>query len=959
MGPEPEQSSSASRATLKVLGFLREFDRIRQPPIRHLQRYDFVVRQQDFPTGPGCECDLASFGGDEQNDLGGRMNEAVLLRVTKQASELGPKPPRELALWIDSDGSNPDTPPSVHPIRPDRVDKSRADSKDLWSADPARVAVFRRWVETTWTPWAIAEKKRRQVQKFYARLFEHYLQLKRDAEQVELMWGYGLLSWQVGEDDVWHPLILGRVEMVFDRTEAVLTVHPTSAIPELASEILTGAPAGSVEEFRRLEQEYRKSPIAPWDLAHAHPFVKVAANCLGTGASVVVDESTPSPSRIARIVPDGVLFLRRRRSGYARDIEAWEELLKNDHAPSKPVSTVVGVHDIGQAEAGADGSPTDCSTAPVADSWGATGEELLFPLATNDEQREIAQRLALHSGVTVQGPPGCGKTHSVANLICHLLAHGKTILVTAQTDRALRVLRAKVPKAIRSLCVSVLGSDLSSQEELRESVATIVSRMATGNGRDAIAAERARAELKTVQMELAELWGKMGIARQAERQQVTIGGQSWTPSAIGEYLRAHADQDGWIPDAIAADTPMPLNEQEIQELFGTLGSHARQDLMEAMRYLPAVGDLPTGEELRIRLNTLQTLRERVAATPGDLVRWAPPSAPTDAELPALLQGLRTDLERALEDLKAFEAPWLQTIRQQIGNDSKRIEWWQDVVKDIRRRQEGILPLLRRIRHREVEINLQGALDDTLAAVAALRDHVAGGGGFGPLAGLLHRDVKQTRDSCRVDGHLPNSVEECEALLDYLTVQKLRFQLGRLVANELGSLGVPPLRAAATEIEIEPLVSTLQKLLGWREKTWEPLTIRLAAVNCRVLSRSHSSGELPPPGVIEIEEHPGDEVATVQAILAVLATALTLLHLTDQERWERTVRDALTQGATRPDASVALRQLRDAFEAKDVEQWRQALEEIVRLGRIRPVAVAPRNPPQSAERNCPAMGCPTP
>lgn len=57
--------------------------------------------------------------------------------------------------------------------------------------------------------------------------------------------------------------------------------------------------------------------------------------------------------------------------------------------------------------------------------------ELHFPMAYNDEQVSIVQKLENNDGVVVQGPPGTGKTHTIANVICHYLALGKRVLVTA------------------------------------------------------------------------------------------------------------------------------------------------------------------------------------------------------------------------------------------------------------------------------------------------------------------------------------------------------------------------------------------------------------------------------------------------------------------------------------------------------------------------------------------------
>jgi len=59
--------------------------------------------------------------------------------------------------------------------------------------------------------------------------------------------------------------------------------------------------------------------------------------------------------------------------------------------------------------------------------------ELYFPLPTNDEQKQIAQRIEQGRGILVQGPPGTGKSHAITNLVAHFLAKGLRILVTSET----------------------------------------------------------------------------------------------------------------------------------------------------------------------------------------------------------------------------------------------------------------------------------------------------------------------------------------------------------------------------------------------------------------------------------------------------------------------------------------------------------------------------------------------
>jgi hypothetical protein len=187
----------------------------------------------------------------------------------------------------------------------------------------------------------------------------------------------------------------------------------------------------------------------------------------------------------------------------------------------------------------------------------------------------------------------------------------------------------------------------------------------------------------------------------------------------------------------------------------------------------------------------------------------------------------------------------------------------------------------------------------------------------------------------VDGHPPNNAGDCEAVVDHLTVLKLRYHLGRIYANELGPLGAPGVTGEMPELAIEPILSTLRKVLGWREKTWEPLTARLARVNCRVSLRAQGTGELQPAGIVLVEERPGDEVGTVRAILDVLNAALARVQLAELDAWRSRLGDALAQGLAQPNAAAVWRRLREAWETERADLWAVALDETARLSRIRP------------------------
>lgn len=100
--------------------------------------------------------------------------------------------------------------------------------------------------------------------------------------------------------------------------------------------------------------------------------------------------------------------------------------------------------------------------------------KFLFPLAYNQEQFEIARRLVDQDAVTVKGPPGTGKSHTIANLISHFVAQGKSILVVSRNAKALTVLKDKLPDEIKKLAISLVDESSKKREDLKNSVNSIL-----------------------------------------------------------------------------------------------------------------------------------------------------------------------------------------------------------------------------------------------------------------------------------------------------------------------------------------------------------------------------------------------------------------------------------------------------------------------------------------------------
>src|SRR5262249_23132675 len=155
-----------------------------------------------------------------------------------------------------------------------------------------------------------------------------------------------------------------------------------------------------------------------------------------------------------------------------------------------------------------------------------------------------------NGAVLVQGPPGTGKTHTIGNLIGHLLAQGKSVLVTSHTSKALRVLDGHLVPQLQPLCVSVLGSDAENREALERAVAGIAERLASS-------VEQLEAEAKRLEADRGSLLRRLASARQAllecisgEYRDVVVAGEAYQPSLAARLLTQGAQSEAWIPGQV-------------------------------------------------------------------------------------------------------------------------------------------------------------------------------------------------------------------------------------------------------------------------------------------------------------------------------------------------------------------------------------------------------------------------
>jgi len=398
------------------------------------------------------------------------------------------------------------------------------------------------------------------------------------------------------------------------------------------------------------------------------------------------------------------------------------------------------------------------------------------------------------------------------------------------------------------------------------------------------------------------------------------------------------DQDSWIPDALEPDSAIPLGYNELTELFGLLRSHSRSDTEQAVLVLPDLSSLPSTEAFELaygeQQNRQEKQREFEAAIPA-IQRWNPPN---DMELEKLRETcslILKDVEVALEDLRTFQVPWLQAIRFELQQDLNKRNWWFDFSEKLADRIDECSTRRSRIAHKEINVDLDGPIQQQIDAVEGLKIHAQDGGAFGRTFKLLHKRQNQIREGCRLDGALPSLVDDFDAILDWLHVKRCRLELTRLVSNELGRFDESlRLSSEMPERNATDILNSLRRLLAWREQSWERLRERLSTVGCEL--RERSSAARPAGNALVIEEA-ANEIKTATVIQKVLQALSLKIDILLFVRWRSNLLKGLEKSVEKGDAAEVWDFLLSAARQGDADLWSNGLSEVKRLSTIRPDA----------------------
>jgi very-short-patch-repair endonuclease len=887
----------------RLFEFLGRLVEMRSRPIRDVAQYREVVWLADLPDQP--EVRLGGQTGDEGEPW---------LSVDRPRPPIFPEPPALLRPWIDLAALRE---PTAEPALRNAIPALAASGSSETAAEaPARQLADEPEVLRTWDPylprwrtWAADMLRIRPVLDLYARLFGMEQDSSLLGEQYEVVLGIGLLTLTTEAGPVRRHLITARGRLRLAERDGRIEFGPgdDGVEPIFETEMLDARMTPPADLTDRLRGRLAELGTALLDPTPVVPVLESWINVVSKDGYVdpaMRESKRPDDRPYITLAPAIILRPRSQRSlaalyrAFVAALEAGAPLPKLVH----------GLVEILEAD---DLRP--------AGSDGAEPGEVFFPLPANDEQRRIVERLRSSRGVVVVGPPGTGKSHTIANLVSDALARGQRVVVTSHTGRALEVLVDKLPDDFRDLCVIMAGEGRGLSAELRRSIDALLQRSSHPDWSREAVAKRIASTRRLLEEAEDERAGVLAERRRLREQALVAlaspdGRYSGTLARIAARLADEAPALGWLGDPV--EGRCPLDDLEARELLALEREFAGAEADRARRAVPARDALLRPPAFAELLDELAEARDAIDHDPA-LERheaWAPLRA-AGPELRSRIRHALRDMRRGIAAIPASKDAW---VAEALGDVLDGLEQPWIARAAVVRRAITTLDQSAEVTRAARVTGLAGLdLRRLRGEAQALALHYERGGGNG-FGFFVPRPVKVATwlKLVRVDGAVPDNRALLTVLLAHL---EALIAVDDVVHSWDGRLAVADPSLEVVRGHLAEIDDRTQAVLALQDR-----------LNATVAVVTEVDG-LTPPGLSDPDAR-GRFERVAGAIDAVHRRDIAADALRTQEK-------ALETAARVPDAAEAVALLAGAVHEQDRHAYATAYDELVsqidlaeRLGR---------------------------
>lgn len=751
---------------INIFNFLKEFNELSNPVITEIDNQKWSLNISDIPVI------------DEIRSvfLGHEVGEMDYLEIKRPTLLPCPNPLESLIEWIKNDWKKL----SVDKVEvTDKLSRASLDddgdlvyNDELFTDDQARVNTYELWLSAR-NSWRDIEVPKAKGLDLYNKLYQLYSEMKLESESVELMLGDGNIRWYTSERVIDHPVLLQKVFLHFDAHVPSFKVYCEEKKSEIYTPMLRVIPSINQKMLSDIILEIDDGDYDISQFDNTTALFKRIINVIDIKGTFV--EQRKPINEMATIYSAPMLFLRKRTLGFSSFIEGVIEDVQTNSEIKLPefFEIMSGIY----AE-----RPQE---EIVEKSWNHSGidEEVLLTLPANNEQLRIIKYLERYGAVLVQGPPGTGKTHTIANLIGHLLSQGNSVLVTSHTEKALTVLKEKVYRDpqdpelnLQNLCISILSST-SQKKEMDEAINEIASKSSSMDLHSSLRKiERLEEERKEMVNQSKRLIEELVRARSMEYKDLIFNNHTIAPIEAAKFLNSGNDVFDYIGGKSNDDeVSFPLTHEELVFLYSSNDRLSGEEENLLRKAYPSSNQIISSADFAAQVDLINDLKGILS---GNTVLE---EAIFTADI-STVNHLLNELNKRISTISGFE-PLEKAIINQTIVDPTYPRLWDDVLE-----KTGIIQS-KYESYRKLKLNNDFSIEESIISKSALEtlENIIDSGKEKPIGLLAKGEWKRTRDAIKINGKLIESKDEFIKAYELISYEIEKQDLIKLIGKLLSDI----------------------------------------------------------------------------------------------------------------------------------------------------------------------------
>ena len=507
----------------------------------------------------------------------------IVLSIEKEAFSSCPELPESLAGWFDGSGYEDFRKEDVKPVSRRVFQTEEGEVTRIFLDSDRRTREFAQWKKAR-ILWRKGERVKEAKNLLFDELYRVYEKMKRD-DTLDFFVANGFFYSGLSAN-LHYPLILSRAELRYSDGKMEIVDKEEDTI--FSREILNDLPGFGEERVLRAAKEVRRSKLHPAEENIGERLLQNLAGFLSPNCRYSKGGLFILPTDWFIIYEKPTLLVRKKRNEARKFLESFGEFYeKNDKLPL----------------------PLEDFFRPKRRECGEA-KDIILPQKDSPAQKKILNALLSSSLVTVDAPPGVGKTRSIYNFISYFLSKGKRVLAVTPQKRGVYELLDKLPESLKLLTVYYRKN---ARLELERAITALCDAVESKD----IHALRERCEaLKESRNEKAAkiraFRKKLSDARRDEQKgnAFVFEGEKYSLSKMARFLAENENLLHLIPGSVKEGQSLPLTKEELSMLYETNGVFTPKDLREMTEPLPKSEKLLPPYELEELLKTRKRLFDK-------------------------------------------------------------------------------------------------------------------------------------------------------------------------------------------------------------------------------------------------------------------------------------------------------------------------------------------------------------